>query len=94
MIRIIAESVVCADRQAEYLAVVAELVEKSRAEDGCLDYGLWRSMADPTRFTMMECWTDQAAIDRHNASEHFTRIVPLMAALRKSSMVVKYEKVM
>jgi quinol monooxygenase YgiN len=29
----------------------------------------------------MECWKDQEAIDIHNATEHFTRIVPQFAAL-------------
>ena len=30
---------------------------------------------------MLEVWKDQAAIDAHNASEHFTRIVPQLGAL-------------
>ena len=81
MIKIIARRVVRAEQIAAYQALARELVEKSQAEPGNMTYTLNQSVSDPRVHTMMEVWKDQAAIDAHNASEHFTRLVPQMGAL-------------
>lgn len=81
MIKIIARRVVRAEAIAAYQALARELVVKSQAEPGNVYYTLNQSIADPRVHTMMEVWRDQAAIDAHNVSEHFTRIVPRLGAL-------------
>ncbi len=81
MIKIIARRVVRADAVEQYRSLARELVEKSQAEAGNLSYTLNQSLADPRVHTFLEVWKDQAAIDAHNASEHFTRLVPQLGAL-------------
>jgi len=94
MIKIIARRVVRADRVADYEALAQELVAKSQAEPGNITYTLNRSLSDPRVHTMIEVWKDRAAIDAHNASEHFTRIVPQLGALVEAADPVElYEEV-
>ena len=81
MIKIIARRVVRAEDIDKYETLARELVEKSQAEAGNVSYTLNKSVADPKVHTFIEIWKDQAAIDAHNASEHFTRLVPQLGAL-------------
>ena len=43
----------------------------SRLEPGVLRYQLWRETVGERRFVFEELYVDQAAVDRHLASEHF-----------------------
>lgn len=76
MIRIIARSTIKEGKREEFLSLVKELVEKSRAEEGNVYYDLCEDINNPNVLTFIEAWKDQNAIQIHNASEHFTRIVP------------------
>lgn len=64
-----------------YHALAAELAESSRAEPGCAGYRSVQAEEDKRVHLFIECWKDQAAIDTHVATEHFTRIVPQFAAM-------------
>jgi quinol monooxygenase YgiN len=81
MIKIIVRNRIRKGRKAEFLALVKELVEESRREEGNMAYGLWQDRSDPDILTFVEDWKDQVAIDAHNATEHFQRIVPQMREL-------------
>lgn len=81
MIKIISRNRIKEGKKEEFLSLVKELVEKSRAEEGNASYGLWEDKKDPNVLTFVEDWRDQAAIDLHNATEHFVRIVPQMREL-------------
>ena len=52
-----------------------ELVKASRAEEGNISYDLHQEIGKPNRFVFVESWKSQAAIDEHNASEHFQNFV-------------------
>ena len=78
MIRIIATFRVRSDAVKEFRALAGELVEGSRAEDGNLAYDLCVAR-------------DDAAIEAHNASAHFTTLVPRMVDLcAEPPSVVQY----
>ena len=81
MIKIVAKMSVMEDKIEEFKAVAKELVEKSAAEAGNASYTLNQSLMDPKVLTFIEYWKDQDAIQSHNASEHFTRIFPIVAAM-------------
>lgn len=81
MIQILARHVIKPACLEAYHTLAAELVEKSRAEAGCVSYASVQSKDDPRVHVFVECWKDQAAIDAHNASEHFTRIIPQFTEL-------------
>lgn len=55
-------------------AVVREalesFVEPTRKEDGCLRYDLFQDITDPLKFTFIEEWTSEAALDAHSKSAH------------------------
>ncbi|MBR1457584.1 MAG: antibiotic biosynthesis monooxygenase [Oscillospiraceae bacterium] len=90
MIKIVASSLVREACIEQYHALAKELVEKSQAEPGNICYTLNQSTSDPRVHSFLESWKDQAAIDAHNASEHFQRIVPQLAALREETQTVEF----
>src|ERR1700751_419812 len=49
------------------------MVEKSRAEDGCEEYSYAEDVLDAGLIHVKEMWRDQAALDRHFASEHLAQ---------------------
>ncbi len=70
-IKIVATVVLKAEKRDELLAVFGRLVELSRQEAGNLRYDLHQDIQNPNRVVFFENWRDQAAIDAHNATEHF-----------------------
>jgi quinol monooxygenase YgiN len=46
------------------------LIPTTRAEEGCLNYDLHRSVDDPAAFLFHENWTSKAALDAHLAKPH------------------------
>ena len=79
MINIIAKRLVREECIDDYLRMTAELVSASQAEPGCVTYTLNLCAENPRLFCFIEIWKDQAAIEAHNTSEHFTRIGPQLA---------------
>jgi quinol monooxygenase YgiN len=51
-------------------AIMARMIEASRAEEGCLDYTYAEDALEPGLFRVIELWTDQPALDRHFESPH------------------------
>lgn len=50
--------------------IMKVMVDRSRAEDGCAEYGYAEDVLDPGLIHVKELWRDQAALDRHFASVH------------------------
>ncbi len=48
----------------------------SDAEPGNLLYKLCKSRADPNTYVVMELYADQAAVDEHPKTPHFTELFP------------------
>ncbi|MDG5971338.1 antibiotic biosynthesis monooxygenase [Sphingomonas paucimobilis] len=46
------------------------MVDASRSENGCVEYGYAEDLFDPGLIHVKELWTDQQALDRHFASAH------------------------
>ena len=81
MIKIIARRIIKPDCIEAFEALAAELVRESRKEPGCLSYTLNRSTQDP-RIHMF--------IEAHNASAHFTRLVPQFAPLSEERLPTEF----
>lgn len=58
------------ENRAAARPVMARMVAASRDEDGCLEYAYAEDISDPGLIHVKELWTDQAALDRHFASDH------------------------
>lgn len=87
MIKIVARNLIKEDKVETFKEMVKELVEKSCAEEGNVFYSINVSTENPRMFAFIECWRDQEAIDTHNATEHFRRIVPAIGELCEESSV-------
>jgi quinol monooxygenase YgiN len=64
--------------------LLGQAMRKSRAEPGCVRFDVYHSTAEPRRFTLVEHWADQAAIDAHRLAEAYTtiykpQVMPLVA---------------
>src|SRR3546814_20960607 len=51
---------------------MAQMISASRAENGCEEYFYAEDVLDPGLIHVRELWHDQAALDRHFASEHIS----------------------
>lgn len=79
---------------AELRSLLEGLVEPTRAEPKCISYELLERLDDPTEFTFVEEWQDEAALDSHFETPHIVaaleRMPELLAAeldLRKYLLV-------
>lgn len=66
-----------------------EFIARSRTEDGCEQYELWRDSAAPARMTIVEVWRDRAALDVHLAQDWFAEWAPRMEAAQATPLVVR-----
>lgn len=66
-----------------------EFIARSRKEDGCEQYELWREAENPARMTIVEVWRDKAALDVHLAQGWFAEWAPKMEAAQATPLVVR-----
>lgn len=70
-LRVVARVVTLPGKESQFKALALPLVEASRLETGCIKYELLQNLADPTDFTFVEEWTDDAALNLHFQAPHF-----------------------
>ena len=87
MLKLIAEDFIQVDKIAEVLPLYAELIEKTKQEQGCIAYDLYHDLKNKGHFVFIEEWLDRAALDAHVQSEHFQRLVPLIDAHKRQEGV-------
>ncbi len=85
MLKVIAQDFIKPEAVGVVLPLYQELIEKTRQEERCIAYELFVDQKDPGHFIFIEEWTDRAALDAHCASEHFTRLVPLIDAHQRQT---------
>ncbi|MBR3245806.1 MAG: antibiotic biosynthesis monooxygenase [Parasporobacterium sp.] len=93
MIKIVACTLVKEGMEEQYKEAARELVKCSSAEEGNITYTLNQDINNPRSFAMIEIWKDQEAIDKHNASEHFTTIVPKLGEMAEGKSLTIYREV-
>lgn len=76
------------ETREQVLELAKELVAFSKKDAGNIDYDIFASQTDSMSMMIFETWTDQASLDVHSASPHFTRIVPQLQALSEMSIEV------
>lgn len=64
MLKLVAKRYLKIGYLEEYTELVKELVDLTRAEEGCVDYGLYYD-AEKNLAVMMETWASQEDLDRH-----------------------------
>jgi quinol monooxygenase YgiN len=59
-----------AEQRDELIALLTEMQDNSRAEEGCIRYGFFAAIEDPLSFIAVEEWADREALDRHFSEPH------------------------
>ena len=88
MLKVIAQDFIKPECVDIVIPLYRELVEKTRTEPLCIAYDLFIDDKDPGHFLFVEQWPDQAALDAHCRSEHFTRLVPQINAYQRQDAVI------
>jgi quinol monooxygenase YgiN len=87
----VAKGVYLEGKTDEVIAMYDEMVKETRKEDGCISYNLFQDKYNKDILTMIEEWESVEALEAHKNSEHFTRIIPMIAKFRKSAELNIYE---
>ncbi|CDH47231.1 MAG: antibiotic biosynthesis monooxygenase [Candidatus Competibacteraceae bacterium] len=69
-VKVVARITARPDQVRELQALLHCLLEPTRKEPGCIHYQLLWNRADPTDFTFVEEWADDAALDAHLLTPH------------------------
>jgi len=82
-VHIVARFIARPECMDELRTLLLGMLEPTRQESGCLRYELLHNAADPTDFTFVEEWADDAAINAHLETPHLNALVaqsqPLLA---------------
>ncbi|NOI57898.1 putative quinol monooxygenase [Vibrio coralliilyticus] len=69
-------NIIAKEGQVELVkAELIKLIDKTRAEDGCINYDLHQDNDNPAHFVFHENWASEAALDTHLASTHIADYV-------------------
>mgnify|MGYP000064513002 CR=1 FL=1 len=69
-------NIIAKDGQVELVrSELIELIDKTRGEQGCINYDLHQDNQNPAHFVFHENWESEAALDAHLASEHIAGYV-------------------
>ncbi|PCC48419.1 putative quinol monooxygenase [Brevibacterium aurantiacum] len=92
-IMIIAESHAAPGRADQVRALFESVVDRTRAEDGCLRYELLQDLDNGDRIILVEEWLDQASLDAHLGADHivtlFQEIMPLLTDSGRMTRVAR-----
>ncbi|MDR0749386.1 MAG: antibiotic biosynthesis monooxygenase [Tannerellaceae bacterium] len=72
---IIAHITAKAEYKDELIKACEKVVEGTRREAGNISYDLYADTSDPLKFTIVERWKSQDAINIHNETSHFKEFV-------------------
>ncbi len=55
---------------AAAMPAAKRMIEETRKEAGCIEYGFYQDILDPGRIQIYEEWEDAASLEAHAASDH------------------------
>jgi quinol monooxygenase YgiN len=85
MIVVIATIHAQAGKDKELGEVLKGLIAPTRKETGCIQYELHVAVNDPCQYAFYERWVDQAALDKHLQTPHFTSAAAQLGGLTDSA---------
>ena len=59
------------EKEEAYLQFVADMVQNSRKDRGCLPYHHFRDVENSNEFIIVENWLDMDCVEEHNNTDHF-----------------------
>jgi len=78
---IIASAVAKPGREAELISALREVAAPTRAQPGCIRFGLYQLDGARATIVGIERWSSEADHDHHLAGPHFQRLASRMADL-------------
>ena len=72
---IVATVTVKPEFKEDVLKAIKTVVDATRKESGCIFYDVFENVNNPLKFTFIETWKSQSAIDSHKKSVHFNDFV-------------------
>ncbi|EHB92927.1 putative quinol monooxygenase [Alistipes indistinctus] len=90
MINIFVTINVTADKRAKMLELLAELTAASQKENGNLRYQYYLHPTDPAQIVICERWENAAVLAAHEATKHFTTLLPQIGDLASSVDIDKF----
>jgi len=70
LLTVVAEMQAKSGQEEKLRAALLACIEPTRKEEGCVQYDLHESTAQPGHFVFYENWTSREALDRHLATPH------------------------
>src|SRR5688500_18935570 len=68
-------------RRDDAIAVFTEMMERTRAEEGCEHYAFSADLTDPGRFHLVEQWSSLATNEAHVQTPHFPAFLEQLGTL-------------
>jgi quinol monooxygenase YgiN len=88
MIKVVAQFFFRNEEVEKALTLGKELVLETRKEAGCISYELCQNVKEDSQIAFIEEWENQAALDAHFQTPHFTDLVPKLLALTEQETVI------
>lgn len=89
MITIIAKFNVLPSQIEEFKKCAIGVVRDTRKEKGNLAYKIYQSRTDSTKFTFIEEWLNDTAIEQHNNAPHFKKFVEDITPLTEGGIEIE-----
>ena len=81
MITIVANFDVKSDCVDKFIRLAADCTRMTRKENGNLSYKVFQGRNEPARFTFIEEWLNDVAIEKHNNAPHFKLFIDMIMPL-------------
>src|SRR3954453_7788588 len=81
------------ERREDLLALLAEVQEASRRDDGCLNYGYYENITDKGSFVAVEEWGDMDALAAHLRTPHVGRLSAAIGEMAGGSLEIAAHEV-
>lgn len=89
MITIVADFDVKPDCTDKFIRLAADCTRNTRKENGNLSYKVFRGREDGCKFTFIEEWLNDVAIENHNEAPHFKLFIDSIAPLINGEPLIK-----
>ncbi len=86
MITVIAKFDVLPDGVEAFERHAVNVTRETRKEKGNLSYKIYRDRRDKTKFTFIEEWLNDTAIEQHNAAAHFLKFLESIKPLTRDDV--------
>jgi quinol monooxygenase YgiN len=87
-VAVIAEWQTTAEGNWVFKQAALKLVEESKKEQGCIAYDLYESDSEPFKYTFVEVWKDDKALEQHTKRNHYITMVQIMQLAAKLTVRV------